>query len=153
MLVLDLDKLIHDFSLTPFCWRKWGSDKSRGDFEAEETIFGRDVTNLHRYILDVLWLPKPVCRSFSANPSPVNWSELLNLIGVNGIPKPMKRQKPEEVVAKLRQVEIMVSQGEQLTRAIHEIGVTEARYHRWKQDYGRLTIKAEPSAALLPSAS
>jgi hypothetical protein len=81
-------------------------------------------------------------------------SELLNLIGFKGAQKPMKRHKPEEIVAKLRQIEIMVSQGEQLGSAIHEVGVTEARYHRWKQDYGRLTIKAvKPNAAVLPSMS
>jgi hypothetical protein len=152
VLVFDRDKLAHDFALRPFCWRKWESDKFRGDFEAEETIFGRHITNLHRYLLGVLWLPKPVCRSFPAKPSTVISSELLNLIGFKGAQKPMKRHKPEEIVAKLRQVEIMVSQGEQLGSAIHEIGVKEETYNRWKQDYGRLTIKArKPSAPLLPS--
>ena len=34
--VLDRDKLARKFSLTPFCWRKSGADKSRGDFEAED---------------------------------------------------------------------------------------------------------------------
>jgi hypothetical protein len=147
VLVLDRDKLAHDFSLRPFCWRKWGSDKSRGDFEAEETILGRDIANLHRYILDVLWLPKLVCHSFVAEPIT---AELLNLIGYKGTRKPMKRHKPEEIVAKLRQVEIMVSQGEQLGSAIHDVGLTETTYKRWKQDYGRLTIKVrKPSAALV----
>jgi hypothetical protein len=152
VLVLDREKLMHDFSLRPFCWRKLGWDKSRGDFEAEEIIFGRDIPNLHRYILDALWLPKSLCKTFAPQPLPVNWFELLNLIGVKGAQKPMNRHKPEEIVTKLRKVEIMVSQGEQLAGAIHEVGVSDATYNRWRQDYGRLTIKArKPGAAYLPS--
>src|SRR5262249_25524534 len=48
--VLDRDRLSHDFRLEPYCWRKWNSNKSRGDFEAEEAIFGRDIRNLHKYL-------------------------------------------------------------------------------------------------------
>jgi hypothetical protein len=46
----------------------------------------------------------------------------------------MRPHKPEEIVAKLRQIEIKVSQGDLLASAIHDIGVSEPTYHRWKKD-------------------
>jgi transposase-like protein len=51
---------------------------------------------------------------------------------------PRKRHKPEEIVAKLRQVDVLVSQGQSLTDAIRSIGVTEVTYYRWRQEYGGL---------------
>jgi len=38
---------------------------------------------------------------------------------------PRKRHKPEEIVAKLRQVDVMVSQGQSVADAVRMIGVTE----------------------------
>ena len=41
-----------------------------------------------------------------------------------------KRHKPEEVVAKLRQVDVLVSQGQEVAAAIRAIGVTEVTHYR-----------------------
>jgi transposase-like protein len=49
-----------------------------------------------------------------------------------------KRHKPEEVVAKLRQVDVLVSQGQAVAEAIRAIGVTEVTYYRWRREYGGL---------------
>ena len=49
-----------------------------------------------------------------------------------------KRHKPEEIVAKLRQVDVQVSQGMPLADAIRSIGVTEVTYYRWRQEFGGL---------------
>jgi lipoprotein-anchoring transpeptidase ErfK/SrfK len=51
---------------------------------------------------------------------------------------PIKRQKPQEIVAKLRQVDILVSQGHRLVDAIRQIGVTAVTYQRWRQESGGL---------------
>jgi transposase len=51
---------------------------------------------------------------------------------------PKKRHKPEEIVAKLRQVDVLVSQGQSQTDAVRSIGVTEVTYHRWRQEFGGL---------------
>jgi hypothetical protein len=40
---------------------------------------------------------------------------------------PKKRHKPEEIVAKLRQVDVLVSQGQSQADAVRSIGVTEVR--------------------------
>ena len=46
---------------------------------------------------------------------------------------------PEEIVAKLRQVDVLVSQGQNIAHAIREIGVSEVpRHDGWRQEYGGL---------------
>jgi putative transposase len=52
-----------------------------------------------------------------------------------------KRYKPEEIVAKLRQVDVLVSQGQNLVDAIRQIGVSEVTYYRWRQEFGGLKIE------------
>jgi putative transposase len=49
-----------------------------------------------------------------------------------------KRHKPEEIVAKLRQVEVLTAQGQSMADAIRSIGVTEVTYYRWRQEFGGL---------------
>src|SRR5215208_4613046 len=51
---------------------------------------------------------------------------------------PRKRHKPEEIVAKLRQVDVLVSQGQSVAEAVRSIGVTEVTYYRWRQEFGGL---------------
>src|SRR4029078_10336601 len=51
---------------------------------------------------------------------------------------PKKRYTPEEIVAKLRQVDVVVSQGQNIADAIRHIGVSEVTYYRWRQEYGGL---------------
>ena len=46
-----------------------------------------------------------------------------------------KRAKPEEIVTKLRQVEVLVGQGMPRADAIRPIGVTEPTYYRWRKKY------------------
>ena len=51
---------------------------------------------------------------------------------------PRKRYTPEEIVAKLRQVDVLVSQGQNIGDAIRQIGVSQVTYYRWRQEYGGL---------------
>src|ERR687898_180303 len=51
---------------------------------------------------------------------------------------PRKRHKPEEIVAKLRQVDVLESQGQSIAEAVRSIGVTEVTYYRWRQEFGGL---------------
>ena len=48
----------------------------------------------------------------------------------------IERAKPEEIVTKLRQVEVLVGQGMKRIDAIREIGVVEQTYYRWRKHYG-----------------
>jgi putative transposase len=49
-----------------------------------------------------------------------------------------KKHTAEEIVAKLRQVDVLVSQGRKVAEAIRSIEVTEVTYYRWRSEYGGL---------------
>jgi len=49
-----------------------------------------------------------------------------------------KKHKPEEIVAKLRQVDVLVSQGRPVAEAVRAIGVTAFTYYHWRKEFGRL---------------
>ena len=51
-----------------------------------------------------------------------------------------KHHKPEEIVTKLRQVEVMTGQGKAVIEAVRAIGVTESTYYRWRAEYGGLKL-------------
>jgi putative transposase len=51
-----------------------------------------------------------------------------------------KRHKPEEIIVKLRQVEVMTGQGTLMADAIRSIGVTEVTYYRWRSEYGGMKL-------------
>ena len=49
-----------------------------------------------------------------------------------------KRYKPEEIIAKLWQVDVLVSQGQKMADAIRQIGVSEVTCYRWRQEFAGL---------------
>jgi len=49
-----------------------------------------------------------------------------------------KRHTAEEIVSKLRQVDVLMSQGKLVADAVRAIGVTEVTYYRWRNEYGGL---------------
>jgi transposase-like protein len=49
-----------------------------------------------------------------------------------------KRHTAEEIVSKLRQVDVLIAQGRQVADAVRAIGVTEVTYYRWRKEYGGL---------------
>ena len=49
-----------------------------------------------------------------------------------------KRHRAEEIVAKLRQVDVLMGQGRPVADAVRAIGVTEVTYYRWRNEYGGL---------------
>ncbi|MCJ2011763.1 IS3 family transposase [Methylobacterium sp. J-076] len=49
-----------------------------------------------------------------------------------------KKHTAEEIVAKLRQVDVLVSRGRKVAEAIRSIEVTEVTYYRWRSEYGGL---------------
>ena len=51
---------------------------------------------------------------------------------------PRKRHTPEEIVAKLRQVDVLAAQGRAVADAVRSIGVTEVTYYRWRREFGGL---------------
>ena len=51
---------------------------------------------------------------------------------------PRKKHKAEEIVAKLRQVDVLTAQGRPVAEAVRTISVTEGTYYRWRSEYGGL---------------
>ena len=49
-----------------------------------------------------------------------------------------KRHTAEEIVAKLRQLDVLMAQGRPVADAVRSIGVTEVTYYRWRNEYGGL---------------
>ena len=49
-----------------------------------------------------------------------------------------KHHKPEEIVVKLRQVEVLTGQGRSVSDAVRTIAVSEQTYFRWRAEYGGL---------------
>ena len=51
-----------------------------------------------------------------------------------------KRPKPEEIITKLRQVEVLMGQGMARLDAIRQIGVVDQTYYRWRKQYGGMGV-------------
>jgi transposase-like protein len=48
--------------------------------------------------------------------------------------------QPEQIIAKLREVEILLINGQSLQTAVRQIGVTEQTYYRWRKEYGGMKV-------------
>ena len=51
-----------------------------------------------------------------------------------------KRHTPEQIIHKLRQAEVELSQGATVPQACKKMGVTEQTYYRWRNEYGGLRL-------------
>ena len=47
-----------------------------------------------------------------------------------------KRETPEDIVTKLRQIEVLQSQGMAIADAVRQVGTTQQTYYRWRKLYG-----------------
>ena len=54
---------------------------------------------------------------------------------------PKKTFTPEQIVAKLRQIEVLVSQGKTVPQACKEAGIVEQTFYRWRKEYGGLQVE------------
>jgi len=53
---------------------------------------------------------------------------------------PRKKHKPEEIIRKLRQIEVEIGKGLSTAEAVRKASVTEQTYYRWKKEYGGLRV-------------
>ena len=56
-----------------------------------------------------------------------------------------KHYRPEEIIAKLREAEVLLGQGQKVPEVVKAIGVSEVSYYRWRKEYGGLQVD-QPSA-------
>ena len=48
---------------------------------------------------------------------------------------------PEQIINKLREAEVLLSQGASIAEASKQLGVTEQTYYRWRKEYGGMRIE------------
>jgi transposase-like protein len=53
---------------------------------------------------------------------------------------PKKGYTPEQIITKLREAEILLSQGSTVANVSKKIGVTEQTYYRWRKEYGGMRV-------------
>jgi putative transposase len=53
---------------------------------------------------------------------------------------PMKRYKPEQIVALLRQIEVEIATGKTTPQACKEAAITQQTYYRWRKEFGGLKL-------------
>ena len=51
-----------------------------------------------------------------------------------------QRFKPEDIILKLREVEIHQGKGLDINAACRQVGITDATYYRWRREYGGMKI-------------
>ena len=54
---------------------------------------------------------------------------------------PNKAFTPEQILGKLRQIEVMLSQGKTIPAAAREAGITAQTFYRWRKEYGGLKLE------------
>ena len=51
-----------------------------------------------------------------------------------------RRYKPEEIIAKLREAEILLAEGMKVPEVVRELGIHEVTYYRWRKEYGGMRV-------------
>ena len=51
---------------------------------------------------------------------------------------PRKGHRPEEIIAKLREADVLLGQGKRVAEVVKALGVSEVTYYRWRSEYGGL---------------
>ena len=52
-----------------------------------------------------------------------------------------KAFKPEQIIGKLREAEVLLSQGLTVSEASRKLGITEQTYYRWRREYGGMRVE------------
>jgi len=53
---------------------------------------------------------------------------------------PSKRHTPEQIISKLREAEVLLSQGSTIPQACKQIGITDQTFYRWRNEYGGMKL-------------
>ncbi len=51
-----------------------------------------------------------------------------------------KVYKPEQIISKLREAEVLLSGGQKIGEVSRKLGITEQTYYRWRKEYGGMTV-------------
>ena len=51
-----------------------------------------------------------------------------------------RHHRPEEIIGKLREAEILLAQGMKVPEVVRELGIHEITYYRWRKEYGGMRV-------------
>ena len=51
-----------------------------------------------------------------------------------------KRYRPEEIIAKLREADVLLAQGTKVAEVVRALGIHEVTYYRWRKEYGGMKV-------------
>ena len=51
-----------------------------------------------------------------------------------------KRYRPEEIISKLREAEVLLAEGVSVGEVVRRLGVTQVTYYRWRKEYGGMKV-------------
>ena len=51
-----------------------------------------------------------------------------------------KRYRPEEIIGKLREAEVLLGRGLKVSEVIKQLGIHEVTYYRWRKEYGGMKV-------------
>jgi putative transposase len=54
---------------------------------------------------------------------------------------PKKTFKPEEIIGKLREAEVRLSQGASVVEVVRALAISEVTYYRWRKEYGGMRVE------------
>lgn len=54
---------------------------------------------------------------------------------------PRKTFKPEEIIGKLREAEVRLSQGASVAEVVRALQISEVTYYRWRKEYGGMRVE------------
>ena len=54
---------------------------------------------------------------------------------------PAKTFTPEQIIARLRQIEVLTCQGQSVAEAVRQAGISKQSYYRWRREYGGLRLE------------
>ena len=60
-----------------------------------------------------------------------------------------KRYTPEQIIRKLREAEVMISQGKTISQAARQIGIVDQTYYKWRREYGGMRIDQAKRLSIL----
>ena len=53
---------------------------------------------------------------------------------------PQRRYRPEEIIAKLREAEVLLGQGKKVSEMVKALGISEVTYYRWRKEFGGMDV-------------
>ena len=53
---------------------------------------------------------------------------------------PRKQDRPEEIISKLREAEVLLAQGKRVPEDMKVLGIHQVTYYRWRKEYGGMKV-------------